>query len=218
MLFVRGIAGYPQQFQSLIADQDSERFQPWFYFCPSGFPLDRVANHLATLLARLQVEHRLDERAIVAHSAGGLVSRAVILEYEREAKREDVRLLITISTPWGGQASAAGVANARVEMPPSFQDKSPASDFLRRLFWEDTEPRSVRTLGSPVEFDMLFGYRMRSRSSIANDGSVTLASQTRAEAQVQAKSLRAIDAGHVDILSNEETLARVKQLLAERFD
>lgn len=218
VLYVHGIAGTPQQFLPLIEELDDERFQPWFYFYPSGFPLERVANHLATLLKRLQIEHGFDELAIVAHSMGGLVSRAAILEYEREAGREDVRLFVTISTPWGGQTSAEGAANARIELPPVFQDMSPSSDFLRKLFHDDRAADGVRRLGSEVEFDMLFGFRMRSRSRTANDGLVSVASQTRPEAQAQARSLRAVDAGHVEILSDPETLARVSQLLAERFD
>jgi hypothetical protein len=113
------------------------------------------------------------------------------------------------------QASAAG---ARIELPPSFQDMSPTSDFLRRLFYEDAAQRNARRLGSSVEFHMLFGFRMRSRSRIANDGTVTVASQTRPEAQAQATTQRALDAGHVDILASEETLARVTQLLGARFD
>jgi pimeloyl-ACP methyl ester carboxylesterase len=218
VLFVHGIAGTPQQFLPLIASLDTERFQPWFYFYPSGFSLDRIADHLSTLLKRLQVEHGFDELAIVAHSAGGLVSRAAILDYERETEREDVRLFLTIATPWGGQARAARAAGARVEMPRSFQDMSPSSDFLRRLFYEDEAQRNARRLGSSVEFHMLFGFRMRTRSRIANDGTVTVASQTRPEAQAQAKTQRALDAGHVDILASEETLARVTQLLGARFD
>ncbi len=217
VLFVHGIAGTPQQFQPLIAALDPEHFQPWFYFYPSGFPLDRIADHLATLLTRLQVEHGFDDLAIVAHSAGGLVSRRAILDYARETGREDVRLFVTISTPWGGQASAAGAAGARVELPPSFQDMSPSSDFLRRLFYEDEARRVPRALPHPVEFHMLFGYRMRSRSRIANDGTVSVASQAQPEAQQQAQSVRALDAGHVDILENQETLERMSQLLAQRF-
>jgi hypothetical protein len=126
-----------------------------------------------------------------------------------------VRLLVTISTPWGGHVSAPGAEGARIEMPLSFQDMNPNSDFLRRLFREDEEPRK---LGSEVEFHMLFGYRMRRSSRTANDGAVTVASQTLPEAQAQAKTQRAIDAGHVDILENPETLARVTDLLRARFD
>jgi hypothetical protein len=196
VLFVHGIAGTPQQFLPLIASLDTERFQPWFYFYPSGFSLDRIADHLSTLLKRLQVEHGFDELAIVAHSAGGLVSRAAILDYERETEREDVRLFLTIATPWGGQARAARAAGARVEMPRSFQDMSPSSDFLRRLFYEDEAQRNARRLGSSVEFHMLFGFRMRSRR-----GTRTMESsrwQPDASGPGAGEDVR-LDAGHVEI-------------------
>jgi hypothetical protein len=68
----------------------------------------------------------------------------------------------------------------------------PNSDFLRGLFYDGDTPRK---LGPGVEFDLLFGYRMR-RSS---------------------KTQRAIDAGHEDILENEQTLARGAELLRPRF-
>ena len=37
VLFVHGIGGSPQEFLPLIEALDHERFQPWFYFYPSGF-------------------------------------------------------------------------------------------------------------------------------------------------------------------------------------
>jgi hypothetical protein len=217
VLFVHGLAGTPQQLLPLMEGLDAERFQPWFYFYPSGFPLDRIAGHLSALLARLQVAHGFDALAVVAHSAGGLVARAAVLDYARETQRDDVRLLVTLATPWGGQASAAGAAGARVELPPSFQDMSPSSEFLRRLFYEDAGLGTLRPLPDAVEFHMLIGFRMRSRSRIANDGTVTLASQALPAAQGQATSLRALDAGHVDILEHPDAKARVNELLAQRF-
>ena len=100
VLFVHGIGGSPQEFLPLIAALDPERFQPWFYFYPSGFALGRIAEHLATLLARLEVAHGFEELAIVAYSMGGLVSRGAILRYSEQMGRDDVRLFITLATPW----------------------------------------------------------------------------------------------------------------------
>src|SRR5262245_46598326 len=57
----------------------------------------------------------------------------------------------------------------------------------------------------------------RAGADRAGDGTVTVASQTLPEAQAQAKTQRAIDAGHEDILENEQTLARVEELLRARF-
>jgi hypothetical protein len=92
VLFVHGISGYPQEFSTLIDSLDRDRFQPWFYFYPSGFPLDGLSNHLATLLERLQIRHDFDELAIIAHSMGGLVSRGAILKYAAETERDILAL------------------------------------------------------------------------------------------------------------------------------
>jgi pimeloyl-ACP methyl ester carboxylesterase len=217
VLFVHGMSGHPQEFTALIDSLDRTRFQPWFLFYPSGFGLHGIARYAATLLERLHVEHDFDELAIVAHSMGGLVARGAILEYARETDRDDVRLLVTLSTPWGGSESAARSANSRVELPPAIADMRPTSDFLRWLFYQDEQATEPRRLPEQVEFHMLFGFRMNGSSSQANDGSVTVASQARLEAQEQAASVRAFDRRHVEILGSEEPVTRVNQLLAERF-
>jgi hypothetical protein len=81
VLFVHGISGHPQQLAALMEGMDRKRFQPWFYFYPSGFALADLSRHLAILLQRLQVRLDVSELAIVAHSMGGLVARGAILEY-----------------------------------------------------------------------------------------------------------------------------------------
>jgi hypothetical protein len=110
VLFVHGLGGSPQELGVLMDSLDRERFQAWFYFYPSGAPLESLSSHLATLLARLQVKHGFDRIAIVAHSMGGLVSRGAILKYWDETRRDDVRLFIAISTPW---ATSRGCARTR---------------------------------------------------------------------------------------------------------
>jgi pimeloyl-ACP methyl ester carboxylesterase len=217
VLFVHGIAGFPQQFEALIDSLDRKRFQPWFYFYPSGFPLDGISTHLATLLERLQVEHGFDELAIVAHSMGGLVSRGAILKYHASTGRDDVRLFVTLSTPWGGDVKAEKAGEAPIELPESFSDMNPSSDYLRWIFYQDEGREVTRELPDGVEFHMLFGYRMPGDSSAANDGSVTVASEARLEAQEQAVTVRALDYGHVPILKSPEALARVNLLLDRRF-
>ena len=64
ILFVHGIGGHPQEFTTLVAALDRERFQPWFYLYPSGFGLDGISSHLAVLLERLSVERGLDALAM----------------------------------------------------------------------------------------------------------------------------------------------------------
>jgi hypothetical protein len=51
VLFVHGIGGTPRDFQHLIAELDSDRFQPWVYHYPSGAGLDALAELLVQLFA-----------------------------------------------------------------------------------------------------------------------------------------------------------------------
>ena len=62
---------------------------------------------------------------------------------------------------------------------------------------------------------MMWGFK--GSGSPCNDGSVSCASQARSEVQEQARTIRAWDYGHVEILHSPEAVARVNLLLQERF-
>jgi pimeloyl-ACP methyl ester carboxylesterase len=218
VLFVHGLAGYPQEFSALIADLDRELFQPWFYFYPSGYKIDGMSTHLSVLLSRVQVENDFDELAIVAHSMGGLVSLGAILKYQEETHREDIRLLVSISTPWNGDPKAGNAAESRIELPPSLSDMSPMSDYLRWIFWKDEEKTEPRELADETDFHMIIGYKMRRSGTAANDGKVSVSSQARVEALDRAASRWPYDYDHRDILSAPEVIDRVDQILSDRFD
>jgi pimeloyl-ACP methyl ester carboxylesterase len=218
VLFVHGISGYPQEFEALIKGLDRERFQPWFYFYPSGFGLEGISRHLQGLLERIQSTARFDRLGIVAHSMGGLVSRGAILRYSENTGRDDVGILITLATPWGGDVSAAGTADAPIMLPDSFSDMGPSSEYLGWLFYHDQARESVKTLPKGVDYHMIVGFHMNRSRDVADDGRVTMASQTRMEAQEEALSVRAWDYSHADILRSPEAVARMNLLLHERFD
>jgi pimeloyl-ACP methyl ester carboxylesterase len=211
VLFVHGFGGSPRDFSSLAQSLDAERFQPWFYFYPSGAPLDGVSDHLARSLAQLEVTHGFEELAMVAHSMGGLVGRDAIFKHAQPRAEDPVRLFITLATPWGG------VERARTSpiTLPALEDMAPSSDFLRRLFHSDDG--RARSLPDEVSFHLLMGFRMKVLATIANDGSVSVASQARLEAQKQGVSVRALDVGHDDILTSPDAIGRVNELLAGRF-
>jgi pimeloyl-ACP methyl ester carboxylesterase len=212
VLFVHGLGGSPRDFSSLARSLDAERFQPWFYFYPSGAPLDGVSDQLARLLAQLEVTHRFKELAIVAHSVGGLVALDAIFKHAQAMKEDPVRLFITLATPWGG----VGRARARpIWLLPTLEDITPSSDFVRRLFHSDDG--RARSLPDEVSFHLLMGFRMKVLATFANDGSVSVASQARLEAQNQAASVRALDVDHTDILTSPDAIGRVNELLGERL-
>ncbi len=215
VLFVHGIAGYPQEFSSLIDSLDRARFQPWFYFYPSGFSLDGISTHLSVLLKRVQLQHRFDEVAVVAHSMGGLVSRGALLKYSGETRRDDVRLFVSISTPWGGDLNAKRTQDAPIELPASFKDMNPSSEYLHWVFYEDDDEQIPKPLPNRVDYHMIFGFG--GSGGPCSDGTVSCASQARREVQAQASSVRALDYGHVEILHSPEVATRLNALLDARF-
>ncbi len=95
---------------------------------------------------------------------------------------------------------------------------NPDSEYLRWVFYEGEERENVKPLPSHVEFHMIFGFRMSGSSAIADDGTVSVASQARIEAQEQAQSIRALNYGHVPILHSPEVIQRINWLLEQNFD
>jgi pimeloyl-ACP methyl ester carboxylesterase len=216
VLFVHGISGYPREFLTMIESLDRGRFQAWFYLYPSGFRLDGISGHLAVLLERLQAKYRFDELAVVAHSMGGLVSMGAAYKYARETGRDDIRLLVSVSTPWGGGVGADKAGTAPIELPASFSDMSPSSDYLRWLFYGETAA-TPQPFPKDLAYHLLFGFRMSGSSSVADDGRVTLASQLQPLVQEQAITQRGYDYSHTDILHAPEVVERVNLLLDRRF-
>jgi len=139
---------------------DRKRFQAWFYFYPPGFnlgspPREGISGHLASPIERLQIKYGFGKIAIVAHSMGGLVARGAILKYYERTRRSDIRLLISISTPWGGDVRAVRAGDAPIELPLSFSDMNPKSDYQRWLFYEDEGKKTLKQLPPRAEFHII---------------------------------------------------------------
>ncbi len=220
VLFVHGIGGYPQQFATLVQRMDRERFQPWFYFYPSGVHLDALAHHLTEVMTELQHRHDFDQLAVVAHSMGGLVARAFVLGYQESTGRRDVKVFVAISAPWRGSESAARIGDAPRDLVVySWLDMDPASNFLKGLFFEPPDYRRPRPLPDQVQFHMIFGYKRPEESrGPSGDSVLTLKSEARMEAILAARSVLPLDYDHVGILASEEAATRVDAVLHDAFE
>ena len=178
---------------------------------PAGRRLARVAGKEPQRLLE-----RLDRLGVLAPRGEGRAdaiqhARALLVTARQGQRALEGRL------GGGGVAQAARAADAPIELPPSFQDMSPTSEYLAWLFYQEGGRATPRRLPPDTAFHMLFGFRMSGSSDVATDGTATVASQARLEAQEEALSVRALDLGHVDILESPLTLERVNRLLGERF-
>jgi pimeloyl-ACP methyl ester carboxylesterase len=213
VLFVHGIGGTPRNFARLIASLDRRRFQAWVLSYPSGARLDVIVPWVDQLLTRLELSLGVRRAVVVAHSMGGLVARGLVLQHEADDKL--VRMLITISSPLGGMASAgAGVEDSPIVVR-SWYGLAPGSPYLEGLYYDDPATRTKRRrLPQHVPWHVVFGFRGGGRAG-SSDGVVTLASQLRLEAQEEARSVRGYDETHTSILESAAVAARLAEVLAD---
>jgi pimeloyl-ACP methyl ester carboxylesterase len=220
VLFVHGVSGYPQVFADLIDHLDADRFQPWFYFYPSGAALPKVAVHLSQLVTNLHAQHDFERLFVVAHSMGGLVCRGFLLYHDEVTEEEYLPLFVSISTPWGGQAAAQTGVDRAPAVVYSWIDVAPGSEYLRRIFFRDPETLEQRLrLPDHMSYHLIFGFQ---RNALLPDESgdqvVTVASQLRLEAQEEADTILGIDANHTEILRRPETIERLNAILESAAD
>ena len=130
ILFVHGAEGSPQDWRYFFDHIDRSRYQPWFFYYPSGARIDSMANLLYWKLINLQLKYRFETLYITAHSMGGLVVRTFLLD--RGDLFPQARLFISLSTPWAGEATAELGVKHSPAVVPSWIDMQPQGRFIRR--------------------------------------------------------------------------------------
>ena len=210
VVFVHGVGGNPGQFRSLIDNLDRTRYQPWVFYYPSGLRLNMNADLLVRSLSEIYVTHKFEKIVIMAHSMGGLVSRSLVNTIvEKDVEQKARVLFLTLSTPWGGhQAAQIGVDHAPAVIP-SWIDMIPHSPFQRELF--------KTPLSDHVSYYLLFSFK-GGRNPFTNgndDGTVSLVSQLKAEAQDAAIKVIGFNEGHDSILRSPEVSQKMQSILTE---
>ena len=208
VLLVHGIGGYTEEISSLIRQLDRTRFQPWIFNYPSGLRLDMAAEFLRRSLSEIFVNYKFNKLVLIAHSMGGLVSRSFVNTLARkDVERQFKLLFLTLSTPWGGhQAAQIGVEYAPAVIP-SWLDMVPDSPFQRTLF--------QTPLPDNFEYYLFFSFK-GGRNLFTNgndDGTVSLVSQLRAEAQDAAIKTLGYNEDHMSILRSQDVAEKLNALL-----
>jgi pimeloyl-ACP methyl ester carboxylesterase len=219
VLFVHGMIGYPREFEVLAAGLDRQRFQPWFYFYPSGAVLANVSAHLSKAVTDLESRLRFERIFVVAHSMGGLVSRSFILEHHQPGVSDSVQFFASISTPWRGMESARRglkfASKVMDRLPSSFENVALDSPFVHGLFFQE-QGASVarRRLPEEIATHLIFGFVAEEGTKPpSNDGVVSLPSALRLEAWEEAKSQHLVAADHTGILRQQATVDILNQIL-----
>ena len=210
VVFVHGAGGHPGEWASLIPQLDRTLYQPWVFYYPSGFRLNLCADFLAETLRKVLIGNPLNKNkiAVIAHSMGGLVSRSLVnMIVEKDVEQQFRVLFLTLSTPWGGhQAAQMGVDYAPAVIP-SWIDMIPNSPFQQVLF--------KTPLSSQIDYYLYFGFKGgRNPFTKGNDdGTVSLVSQLKAEAQDAAIKVIGFNENHASILRAPQVLEKIRALL-----
>jgi len=207
VLFIHGINGTPIEFNFFIKNLDHSRFQPWVAYYPSGSKLSNIATHLNRTITQLKAQHHFQNLFLVAHSMGGLVARGMILENNKTFQEKLYSLFISISTPWNGH-NAAKIAQYAPAAAYSWLDITPGSQFLSGLFYTEGES-SHQWFPTNISHHLIFTYL----TGEPDDGTISIESQLRSEAQKDAKHLYGFLQSHNGILENIKTSTLINQIL-----
>jgi pimeloyl-ACP methyl ester carboxylesterase len=205
VLFVHGVAGTPRDFQYLADGLDRRRYQPWFYFYPSGMPLKKLSANLANIIRFSDANHpgRLRRLIIVAHSMGGLVALSTIQHLCSDGIPPYLKGYISFNSPYGGVAAASSGLKYAPAIVPSWHDVASGSPFLKELHTEGFHKR--------VPHYLFFSYK----TGDSSDGTITLQSQLDANIHLSAYKSYGFNASHVGILQDKQVRQVFYQTLSD---
>ena len=149
ILFVHGALGSPRGWQYLLEHIDLNRFQPWFYYYPSGASIKSMADLLFWKIFNLQSKYQFKEIYLVAHSMGGLVVRSFLVDYGQQFP--SITKFISISTPWSGDNLSEYGVKYSPGVIPAWKDMGPQSDFAQSIY--------RKKLPAAIDYYLFFGHK-----------------------------------------------------------
>ena len=207
VLFVYGIGGFPQNWKHFFDKIDRSRYQPWFYYYPSGMRIAKAGSALDVIVNELHTKYKFDTMFLVGHSLGGLVSREYIKKYISVHRKNYLKLFISISTPWAGDKDAEWAKHAPA-MIPCWKDLSPDSPLIKNSSAED--------IGANIPYYLFFSYHGdRKPFRKNNDNIVYLSSQFEFDMQKRAEKIFGFDLSHTEILKDQQVIATCNAIFAE---
>jgi pimeloyl-ACP methyl ester carboxylesterase len=204
ILFIHGAGGTPRGWKHFIDHIDRNRFQPWFFYYPTGTRIRSMSYLLSWKLGNLWVKYKFDTLYITAHSMGGLVARSYLIDFVGDSPI--IKLFVSLATPWGGDKMAEYGVEQSPAVIPCWIDMQPQGDFIQGIY--------RNKLPEAVDFYLFFGHRgNRNPLRSNNDGTITLSSLLDRRPQAEAKMSYAFDDDHASILTSEEVLDQYNTII-----
>ncbi len=199
ILFVHGIQGSPHDWIPFYIRMDKSKYQPLFFYYPSGMRLELVSRILFEKLKALNRRYQFKEMAVTAHSMGGFVTQTLLTERELKKELDFVKLYLTLATPWTGFESAdLAIATSPVVLP-SWIDVSSRSVFIKKLL--------KKSLPETIPYYLFFGKNDQVSGGRALDQ----------RAFMNAKAKLGFKVNHATILSDKKVWLAYQQILNNHF-
>ncbi|HPD57190.1 MAG TPA: alpha/beta hydrolase [Smithellaceae bacterium] len=197
VLFVHGAEGSPQNWVYFFMRLDHRRYQPWFFYYPSGIHLSLASHLLYDELMELHAQYGFKKMCIVAHSIGGLVTRSLLTRYK--FKDNFVKVYVTLATPWSGFEMADVSQRRKHKSLPSWMDIGTQSVFIRRTL--------NAKLPGTISYYLFYGKEDDVSAGRALDDRVLL----------RAKDNFGFDCNHDTILSDRLVFRKFSEILEKEF-
>ncbi len=204
ILFIHGATGTPKGWKYFVDNIDRTRFQPWFFYYPSGARIQGMSYLLLWKLENLKFKYNFEQLCITAHSMGGLVARSFIMDHS--ARFPYVKLFVSLATPWGGAGMAEYGVKQSPAVVPCWIDMQPESPFMQSLY---------RTkMPETVSFYMFYGHRgSRNPFRSNNDRTIAFSSLLDRRAQSEAKMNYAFNEDHSSIIYSKAVLDQYNAII-----
>jgi pimeloyl-ACP methyl ester carboxylesterase len=198
VLFIHGAQGSPYDWAHIYVHLDKTKFQPLFFYYPSGLRLPILAELLHLKIKDLQQIYKFREIYIAAHSMGGLVSRSMLTNYY--GKNDNlIKLYVTFATPWSGFEFADAALESAPYVLPSWIDVSSHSMFIKTILDRNIPPS--------IDYYLFFGKYDKTSKNRALDSRV----------YKDAKGIYGFNTDHDSILIDKDSLNKFNEIINKKI-
>lgn len=208
IIFIHGKKSTPAEFKKIVQAIDQMKFQPWFFYYPSG----AAANETVDILYEIFFSNRFmkvprKKMIMVVEGTGALILKGAINRSVAEEKSNTIEALITIGTPFSGEVIDSLENMTFQNDNYHLNDLSVGSRFIK----------NINSIGFKRKYDhhLFFSYGQSSAdSTVLNNQKIgDLTSQLNYESQFNSTSIFGFNETAETILKSDTMITKLKEIL-----